>query len=83
MTTLLHKANAHKKARAIRSGFLEMIKAFVLIPRQGLAGKQTLFRSVLKHYKNDHSITVFEFAPVRADKSTLVWFLTPNQAGGM
>lgn len=83
MTTIPRKTFSHKKARAISSGFLELIKAFVLIPGQGLAGKQTLFRSVLKHYENDHSITVFEFAPVRADKSTLVWFLTPNQAGGM
>ncbi len=83
MTTPLHKTNSHKKARAISSGFLVLINTFVLIPRQGLAGKQTPFRSVVKHHENDNSITVCKIAPVRADKSTSAWFLTLSQAGGM
>ena len=38
MTTLLHKTNSHKKARAISSGSLEIISSFVLSTRQVLAG---------------------------------------------
>ena len=83
MTTTLRKTNAHKKARALSSGFLGLIKTLVLTPRQGLAGKQKPFRSVVKHHENDNSITVCKIAPVRADKSTSVWFLTLSQAGGM
>ncbi len=38
MTTLLHKTNSRKKARAISSGSLEIISSFVLSTRQVLAG---------------------------------------------
>ncbi|KRG34222.1 MULTISPECIES: hypothetical protein [unclassified Psychrobacter] len=83
MTTTPRKTNSHKKARAIRSGFLELINTFVLTPRQRLAAKLTSFRSVVKRHENDNSITVCEIAPVQADKSTSIWFLTTSQSGGM
>ena len=80
MTTTPRKTNSHKKARAIRSGFLKLINTFVLTPRQGLA---ILFMSVVKNHTKDNSITLCEIAPTRADKPTSVCFLTPSQAGGM
>ena len=60
MTTTPRKTNAHKKARALSSGFLELINTFVLIPRQELADKRTSFRSVMKHHENDDSTPVCE-----------------------
>ena len=76
MTTLLHKTNSHKKARAISSGFWELTNTFVLIPQQELAGKRTSFRSVMKHHTNDSSTPVCDITSVRAakcDKSKSLW----------
>lgn len=83
MTTLLHKTNAHKKARAISSGFLELIKALTPTPRQGLASKRTSFRSVMKHHTNDISTPVSNLASIKMQKYTSIWFLICSQAGGM
>lgn len=83
MTTTPRKTSAHKKARAIRSGFLGLINTFVLTPRQGLADKLTSFRSVVKNHENDNSITVCDLAPTQAQKPTSIWFLVHSQAGGM
>ena len=83
MTTTPRKTNSHKKARAIRSGFLELINTLVLTPRQGLAGKLKPFRSVVKHHENDNSITVCDLAPTQAQKPTSIWFLVHSQARGM
>lgn len=84
MTTTLRRKNVHKKARAISSGFLGLINTFVLTPRQGLADKRTsLFRTVAKYHENDNSTPVGDLASIQAQKSTLVWFLTRSQAGGM
>ena len=83
MTTTPRKKNAHKKARAISSGFLRAINTFVLTPRQGLADKRTSFRTVAKYHENDNSTPVGDLASIQAQKSTLVWFLTRSQAGGM
>jgi hypothetical protein len=83
MTTTPRKTNAHKKARAISSGFLRVINTFVLTPRQGLADKRTSFRAVVRNHESDNSIFVYELASIQAQKSTLVWFLTRSQAGGM
>ena len=76
MTTLLHKTNAHEKARALSSGFLELIKALTPTPRQGLASKRTSFRSVMKHHTNDGSTPVCDITSVQAakyDKSKSLW----------
>ncbi len=76
MTTLLHKTNAYEKARAISSGFSELIKALTHTPRQGLASKQTSFRSVMKHHTNDSSTPVCDITSVQAakcDKSKGLW----------
>ena len=83
MTTTLPKKDGHKKARAIRSGFLELINTLVLTPRQGLAGKLTSFRSVVKHHENDDSTPIGDLAPIQAQKPMSIWFLTRSQAGGM
>lgn len=72
MTTTPRKTSAHKKARAIRSGFLELINTLVLTPRQGLAGKLTSFRSVVKYHENDNSTPVGGLAPTQAQKPTLI-----------
>lgn len=64
MTTTPRKNNNHKKARAISSGFLELINTFVLNPRQGLAHKRRLFRSLVKNHTEDNSITVCDIASV-------------------
>ena len=68
MTTTPRKTNAHKKARALSSGFLRVINTFVLIPRQGLADKRTSFGSVMKHHTNDSSTPVCDITSVRAAK---------------
>lgn len=73
MTTLLHKKNAYKKARAISSGFWELINTFVLTPQQGLAGKLTSFRSVMKHHKNNDSTSVIDITCSQARKPMTVW----------
>ena len=83
MTTLLHKTNAHEKARAISSGFWELTNTFVLIPQQELAGKRTSFRTVVKHHENDDSTPIGDLASTQAQKPTSIWFLTRSQAGGM
>lgn len=83
MTTAPRKTSAHKKARAIRSGFLGLINTFVLTPRQGLADKLTSFRSVVKHHENDDSTPVGDLAPTQAQKPMSIWILTRSQAGGM
>ena len=76
MTTTLRRKNVHKKAQAISSGFLELIKTFVLTPRQGLADKRIPFRSVVKYHESDNSITACDITSVRAakcDKSKSLW----------
>lgn len=83
MTTTPRKTDAHKKARAISSGFLRVINTFVLTPRQGLADKRTSFRAVVKHHESDNSTSAGNLTSIQAQKSTLVWFLTRSQAGGM
>lgn len=83
MTTTPRKTSAHKKARAIRSGFLGLINTFVLTPRQGLADKRTSFRTVAKYHENDNSTPVGDLAPIQARKPMLIWFLVRSQAGGM
>ena len=73
MTTLLHKTNAHEKARALSSGFLELINTFLLTPQQGLA---TSFMSVVNNHTEDNSITVCDITSVQAakcDKSKSLW----------
>lgn len=80
MTTTPRKTNSHKKAQAIRSGFLAMINTFVLTPRQGLA---TTFMSAVKHHENDDSTPVGDLAHIQARKPMLIWFLVLSQAGGM
>lgn len=83
MTTTLRKTSAHKKARAISSGFLRVINTFVLTPRQGLAGKRTSFRIVVKHHENDDSTSIGDLASTQTQKPTSIWFLTRSQAGGV
>ena len=83
MTTIPRKTNSHKKARAIRSGFLGLINTLVLTPRQGLAGKLKSFRSVVKHHENDDSTPVGDLAPTQAQKPMSIWLLTRSQSGGM
>ncbi|MGP5546230.1 hypothetical protein [Psychrobacter alimentarius] len=83
MTTTPRKTNAHKEARAISSGFSRAINTFVLTPRQGLADKRTSFKTVVRNHENDHSTSADNLASIQAQKSTLVWFLTRSQAGGM
>lgn len=68
MTTTPRKMNAHKKARAISSGFLGPINTFVLTPRQGLADKRTSFRSVIKHHENDDSTPANDLASIQAHR---------------
>ena len=82
MTTLLHKTNIHKKARVISSGFWELINTFVLTPQQGLAGKLTSFRSVVKHYESDDSTTICDIASTRTYKSISVCFTQCKNIGG-
>lgn len=69
MTTLLHKTSTHEKARAISSGFLELIKALTPTPRQGLASKRTSFRSVMKHHENNDTTIVESIASNQLRKS--------------
>lgn len=83
MTTTPRKTSAHKKARAIRSGFLELINTLVLTPRQGLAGKLTSFRSVIKHHENDNSTSVGEIESFRTHKSISAWFMQCRPIGGV
>ena len=76
MTTTLRKTNAHKKARALSSGFLRVVNTFVLTPRQALADKRTSFRTVMKHHENDNSTHVCDITSIRAakrDKSKSLW----------
>ena len=73
MTTTPRKSNSYKKARAIRSGFLELINTLLLTPQQGLA---TSFMSVAKNHTEDNSITVCDITSVQAikcDKSKSLW----------
>ena len=73
MTTTLRKTNSYKKAQAIRSGFLKLLKTFALTPLQGLA---TSFMSVVKNHTEDNSITVCDITSVQAaqcDKSKSLW----------
>ena len=69
MTTTLRKTNAHKKARALSSGFLRVVNTFVLTPRQGLADKRTSFRTVMKHHKNNDTTIVESIASNQLRKS--------------
>ena len=68
MTTLLHKTNAHEKARALSSGFLELIKALTPTPRQGLASECI---SLVIDHENNNSISIIDIASIRARK---VWY---------
>ena len=81
MTTTPRKTSAHKKARAIRSGFLELINTLVLTPRQGLAGKLTLFMLVMKHHENNDSTSVIDITFARTYKSQVVWLIHCKQIG--
>lgn len=83
MTTTPRKTSAHKKARAISSGFLGLINTFVLTPRQGLADKRTSFRTVAKHHENDNSTTVSDIASVRVAKSINQKAYSPPINGGL
>ena len=69
MTTTLRKTNAHKKARALSSGFLRVVNTFVLTPRQGLADKRTSFRTVMKHHENNDTTILESIAPNQLRKS--------------
>ena len=69
MTTTLRKTNAHKKARALSSGFLRVVNTFVLTPRQRLADKRTSFRTVMKHHKNNDTTIVESIASNQLRKS--------------
>lgn len=74
MTTLLHKTHSHKKARAISSGFLELINIFMLTPRQGLADKRTSFRSVVKNHEGNDTAPVDDLAYIQTQKYTSTCF---------
>ena len=81
MTTTPQTAT-HEKARAFSTG-LDMISSFDAATRQGLAEKQTSFRSVMKHHENDNIISVCSIAAVCANKSTPAGFPYYGQAGGV
>lgn len=84
MTTTPRKTSAHKKARAISSGFLGLINTFVLTPRQGLADKRTsLFRTVAKYHENDDSTPASDIASVRVAKSINQKAYSPPINGGL
>ena len=68
MTTTLRRKNVHKKARALSSGFLELINTFVLTPRQGLADKRTSFKTVVKNHENDNSTSAYDLASTQAHR---------------
>ncbi len=73
MTTTPRKSNSYKKARAIRSGFLELINTLLLTPQQELA---TSFMSMVNNHNEDNSITVCDITSVQAakcDKSKSLW----------
>ena len=74
MTTALRKTDSHKKARAISSGFLKLINAFMLTPRQGLADKRTSFRSVVKNHEGNDTTSVDDLAYIQTQKSTSTCF---------
>ncbi|MGP5493368.1 MULTISPECIES: hypothetical protein [Psychrobacter] len=75
MTTTLRKTNAHKKARTLSSGFLELIKAFVPTPPQGLASE---YISLVMDHKNNDSTTVLDITFAQAHKPMPVWFRGPE-----
>ena len=83
MTTLLHKTSTHEKARAISSGFLELIKALTPNPRQRLASKRTSFISIMKHDTEDNSTTIIDIAFLQAHKSLPIRFLQSIPTGGV
>lgn len=68
MTTTLRRKNVHKKARALSSGFLELINTFVLTPRQGLADKRTSFKTVVRNHENDNSTSAYDLASTQAHR---------------
>lgn len=68
MTTTPRKTNSHKKARALSSGFLELINTFVLTPRQGLADKPTSFKTVVRNHENDNSTSAYDLASTQAHR---------------
>ena len=82
MTTTPQTA-AHEKARAFSTGFTVVMNNFDAATRQGLAEKQTSFRSVMKHHENDNIISVCSIAAVCANKSTPAGFPYYGQAGGV
>ena len=71
MTTTPRKKNAHKKARAISSGFLRAINTFVLTPRQGLADKRTSFRTVARNHESDNSTSAGNLASIQVHRRML------------
>ena len=82
MTTLLHKTNAHKKARALSSGFWKLIKASILTPRQGLQGLASECISLVIDHENNNSISIIDIASIRARKSISVGFIPCEKTGG-
>lgn len=68
MTTTPRRTNVHKKARALSSGFLELINTFVLTPRQGLADKPTSFKTVVRNHENDNSTSAYDLASTQAHR---------------
>lgn len=83
MTTTPRRTNAHKKARALSSGFLRVISTFVLTPRQGLADKRTSFKTVVRNHENDNSTPVGDIASVRVAKSINQKVYSPPINGGL
>ncbi len=79
MTTTPHKTNAHKKSRAISSGFWKLIKALILTPRQGLASECI---SLAIDHENNNSISIIDIASIRARKSISVGFIPCEKTGG-
>lgn len=66
MTTAPLRTNSHKKARAIRSGSLEIISSFVLSTRQVLAGNSLRLNLILIHRKCNINTTTSRKSVKRA-----------------
>ena len=61
----------YKKAQMISLIWLKLIDTFILNQGQGLAGKLTSFKSVLKHYENDNNIIIGSITSHRLRKSAI------------
>lgn len=71
MTTTPRKTNAHKKARAISSGFSRAINTLVLTPRQGLADKRPSFKKVVRNHESDNSTSAGNLASIQVHRRML------------